>query len=251
MIGTRPPDVGLQTLVAYPILWSNQRRPSRSLRLDRATENDFNVVIDLIKDAARWLQATKDTDQWARPWPDKEARDERVRRGLKGGKTWILWDGGVAAATVTMATAFNPAVWSEPACECDLRQRAVYLHRLITRRSYAGLGLGKQLINWAGSRARREYGAKWTRIDVWSTNRALHAYYLGLGFRPCGTCADPGYPSGALFERPIPKDTVATRLWFTYRPLRRRPRRRNKCLFTWLYGACRPGLSFRAGQVGT
>jgi GNAT superfamily N-acetyltransferase len=221
------------------------------MRLALATENDFNVVIDLIKDAARWLQATKDTDQWARPWPDKEARDERVRKGLKGEKTWIVWDGGVAAATLTMATGFNPAVWSKPKCQCDLRQRAVYLHRLITRRSYAGLGLGKQLIDWAGSRARREYGAKWTRIDVWSTNRALHAYYLGLGFKPCGTCADPGYPSGALFERPIPKDTVTARLWFTYPPLRRRPPRRNKCLFTWLRGACRHELSFRAGQVGT
>ena len=79
----------------------------------------------------------------------------------------------------------------------------MFVHRLITSRKYARLGLGAELIDWAGLRGGREYGAKWIRIDVWSTNTGLHDYYISKGFRPCGTCADPDYPSGALFEKPV------------------------------------------------
>ena len=166
-----------------------------------ATGEHLEAVLSLIEEASAWLRS-KDTDQWARPWPDKEARDARVLRGLQNGKTWIVWDGDTPAATVTLATHANAAVWSKQACECDLSERAVYAHRLITARNYSGWGLGAELLNWAGLRGRR-FGAKWIRIDVWASNPALHDYYLKRGFEPCGTCADPAYPSGALFQKSI------------------------------------------------
>jgi hypothetical protein len=28
------------------------------------------AILDLINSAAKWLQACKNTDQWARPWPN-------------------------------------------------------------------------------------------------------------------------------------------------------------------------------------
>jgi GNAT superfamily N-acetyltransferase len=176
-----------------------------SMRIARAEPSleNFEAVLNLIDDAAAWLR-DKGTSQWAAPWPDEERRNARVRRGLQGGKTWIVWDGDRPAATVTIATRANTAVWSKPACECDLSERAVYVHRLITARSHAGLGLGAELIDWAGLRGRREYGAKWIRIDVWTDNTGLHDYYLGRGFERCGRCADASYPSGALFQKRVP-----------------------------------------------
>jgi GNAT superfamily N-acetyltransferase len=170
------------------------------MRIALATTVNLETVLRLIDEAAAWLR-TKDTDQWAEPWPDREKRDARVLRGLSGGKTWIVWDGPVPAATITLAAKPNPKVWSRPACECDLAERAVYVHRLITARNYSGWGLGAELIDWAGRRARRDYGAEWTRIDVWTSNTALHAYYIKRGFGPCGFCPDPTYPSGALFQK--------------------------------------------------
>jgi GNAT superfamily N-acetyltransferase len=170
------------------------------MQIALATTEDFDTVLGLIDEAAAWLR-TKNTDQWAAPWPDRDARDARVKRGLAGEKTWIVWDGDVAAATVTLTPRLNPKVWSRPACLCDLSERAVYAHRLITARSYKGRGLGAQLIDWAGLGARYRYGAKWIRIDVWSTNAGLHDYYLSTGFEPCGGCEDPGYPSGKLFQK--------------------------------------------------
>lgn len=172
----------------------------RIVRAEPTAEN-LAAVLGLIEDARGWLW-TKNTNQWATPWPSQEARDARVFKGLESGTTWLVWHEETPAATVTVTTRKNPAVWSPPACTCDLSERAVFVHRLITARPYSGQGLGAELIDWAGLRGRRLYGAKWIRIDVWSDNTALHGYYQDKGFRRCGVCADPGYPSGALFEKP-------------------------------------------------
>jgi GNAT superfamily N-acetyltransferase len=175
------------------------------------TPDDLGVVLGLIEDARRWLKA-QGRDQWAEPWPDEKQRNARVLRGLKNKTTVILRQGDAAVATVTMANWHNPKVWVPEACECDLTERAVYLHRLITARKYAGRGLGEMLINWAAERARAKYGAKWVRIDVWTTNTDLHRFYQKLGFEPCGSCPDRLYPSGALFQKPLTKPGRSTPL---------------------------------------
>jgi GNAT superfamily N-acetyltransferase len=173
------------------------------MRIELARTRHLDAILGLIDEASTWLRDYKETDQWATPWPTRKERDNRVLKGLQNGKTWIVWDGDTPAATVTIATAHNPAVWSEPACTCDLTERAVYAHRLITARKYTSWGLGAELIDWAGLRGRRKNRARWIRIDVWTSNTALHGYYMKRGFQPCGTCADPAYPSGALFQKPV------------------------------------------------
>ena len=180
-------------------------RLEKPLKLEFATLDDMDDILGLIDEASRWLR-TKGKDQWAVPWPDREQRDARIRKGLVNRKTVIVRHGDTAVATVTMANLRNPKVWVEGSCTADLTKRAgraVYLHRPITARKYAGHGLGESLINWAEKYARARYGAQWTRIDVWTTNTDLHRYYENLGFKPCGRCPDRRYPSGALFERPI------------------------------------------------
>jgi GNAT superfamily N-acetyltransferase len=173
-----------------------------TMRIERArnTRSNRKAAFRLIDEAGTWLR-TKDTDQWAEPWPNRKARDGRVRRDLADGKTWIVWDGKTPAAMVTIAEQANPCVWS--GCECDLSEPAVYVHRLVTARGYAGCGLGAELIDWAGMRGHRLNGAKWIRIDVWTSNTALHQYYKMARFEPCGYCTDPAYPSGALFQKPV------------------------------------------------
>ena len=212
--GTSPRGRMRSDLQAWPATGGAVIAP---LQIARAGAQHLDTVLGLIKDAKSWLWS-KDTDQWEKPWPDPAARDERVLAGLRNEKTWIVWDGDIgdiAAATVTITTRRNNAVWAKPACTADLAERAVFVHRLITSRKYAGLGLGAELIDWAGLRGCREYGAKWIRIDVWRTNTGLHDYYQSKGFKPCGTCADPDYPSGALFEKPVAGIPVPTHPKFT------------------------------------
>ncbi len=164
--------------------------------LHRATERDHDVIINLIDAAAKWLK-TQNTDQWAQPWPSVEDRSHRILRDLRLGKTWIAWDGSEPAATITADSEGSP-IWPEEM----LRDRAVYVCRLVVSRRHAGRGLGAALLNWAGLRATRRYGARWVRVDVWTTNKALHAYYTRQGFEFCGLSEKiDHYPAAALFQK--------------------------------------------------
>ena len=177
------------------------------MRIACADPSDMLTVIGLIEDARNWLWV-KDKDQWAKPWPDEESRDARVLRGLRAGETWIVWDGITPAATITVTPQRDPDVWSASACTCDLGERAVFVHRLITARKYSNSGLRAELLDWAGLRGHRLHSAKWIRTDVWSTNKALHDFLRWRGFEPCGFCADPQYPSGTLFQKPVSAITM-------------------------------------------
>jgi ribosomal protein S18 acetylase RimI-like enzyme len=163
-----------------------------------ATADDHQAIVELIDLAAGWLR-TKGTDQWARPWPSHKQRDKRIAKSIEAGATWIIWDGSTAVATITMHRDGNSKLWKRK----ERRQPALYAHRLVVNRAYAGRGIGEWLLAWAAQRAARKYRAELTRIDVWTSNTALHAYYRRLGFEFVRRAKDEGYPAGALFQRPI------------------------------------------------
>jgi GNAT superfamily N-acetyltransferase len=182
------------------------------LALRRASEHDLGVIVRLIEDAAAWL-GTKNTDQWARPWPSRTGRDGRILADLRRGRTWIGWDGAAPAATVTVDADENPH-WPE-----RWRQDpAIHVHRLVVDRSYARVGLGAELLNWAGRTGRRDHGAIWIRVNAWTTNRQLHAYYRRQGFSLCGLSVDDSYPSAALFHKPTRHIKATSRGLFIEEP---------------------------------
>jgi GNAT superfamily N-acetyltransferase len=167
------------------------------LTLRCADARDYPAIIGLIEAARRWLR-TKNTDQWLQPWPSEEDRHHRIRAALQEGKTWVAWDGNALVATIT-ADVSDSGVWPEKM----LAEPAVYISRLIVSRRYAGRGVGAWLLDWAGLRARSQYGAQWMRVDVWTTNQALHEYYEQQGFAAWGYCETiPDYPSAKLFQKP-------------------------------------------------
>jgi GNAT superfamily N-acetyltransferase len=165
--------------------------------------DDLHAILGLIDQASGWLR-TRNTDQWATPWPNRSERDERVIRGLMDRRTWIIDDsdkvgrkGYLPAATISCRWDPNPKLWNELAAS----QPAVYVARLIVNRDYKGCGLGEEMLAWVGKWARKQYTAQWIRIDVWTTNTKLHTYYENIGFEQAGRCEEAGYPSAALFER--------------------------------------------------
>jgi GNAT superfamily N-acetyltransferase len=183
------------------------------LTLRRATERDREVIISLIDKAADWLR-TMNTDQWSEPWPSEEDRRHRIMRDLQAGKTWIAWDGDSPVATLTADSRHShqeDQVWPDEA----RREQAVYVCRLVVSRDHAGRGLGAELLDWAGLSGRQTHGAQWVRVDVWTTNEALHAYYRGQGFEFYGYSdkADD-YPSAALFQKPTDRIRIADRVLF-------------------------------------
>jgi ribosomal protein S18 acetylase RimI-like enzyme len=164
-----------------------------------ATMDDLQTIINLVKEAAGWLH-TRGTDQWAKPWPSRTERDNRVRHGLATNSTWLMWDGSTAVATLTAHREGHERLWMPD----ERREPSAYLHRIIVSREYAGRRVGATFIDWAASRAAAEYGARLTRIDVWTSNNALHDYYRRIGFAFLRFVENyDDYPSRALFHRPI------------------------------------------------
>jgi GNAT superfamily N-acetyltransferase len=168
---------------------------------------DFDEVRGLVRQASAWLRASKGTDQWASPWPDRTGQKERILNDLLKGKTWLVWDGTIATATITVDTqepldSNEHQVW--PAHKRP--EPALYVRRVVVSRSYAGLGLGAALLDWAATTARRDHEIALIRIDVWTTNLDLHSYYERQGFTRCAG-RDPrelaNYPAQALFEREV------------------------------------------------
>ena len=166
-----------------------------SLVLRRAGTHDYGAVKSLLEAAARWLR-TKPTDQWEKPWPNEAGRNLRAWAAIQADRTWIAWDGTLAAATITVSPNHH-AIWPEK----NRNDPAVYVRRLVVSRRHSGLGLGAQLLDWAGLRAAREYGARWVRVDVWTTDTQLHDCYRRQGFEFCGFCEQADYPSAALFQK--------------------------------------------------
>lgn len=167
---------------------------------------DLDEVRGLVQEAAAWLR-TKGTDQWANPWPDPVGHQERMLNDLLKGKTWIAWDDSTAAATITVDTEEPLDPYERPLWPAHKGgERALYVRRVVVSRSYGGLGLGAALLDWAAQVAKRDHDAGYIRVDVWTTNADLQAYYTRQRFvRQEGR--DPqelaGYPSQALFERKV------------------------------------------------
>src|SRR5215470_806951 len=55
--------------------------------------DDMPAILRLIGSSAAWLQQYKKTDQWARPWPNRDERDTRVAQGIMDHLTYMVEDG--------------------------------------------------------------------------------------------------------------------------------------------------------------
>jgi len=190
---------------------------TETLHIRHAGADDMSTIIGLINEARRWLPA-KNTDQWATPWPTLAARDARVLRDLKAARTVLVEDDQLAtAATVTCNPTGNRRLWPLD----EQAESAVYIARLIVSRSHAGERIGEALVDWAGACARRSWGAQWIRIDVWTTNAALHGYYEKRGFQYYDTRKFSNgeyYPSAALFQKPTAEIDEESLSRFTWTP---------------------------------
>ena len=163
--------------------------------VEQATIGDLPVILAMRQEASDWL-AEKGIRQWAVAWPNPEAQSERILSSIRAGETWMVrTDDGENAATVALDSFSDPQLWTPD----EQAEPAMYLHRLIVRRKYSGLG--DDVIDWACTRA-GQLGNHWVRIDVWTDNVGLHRYYENRGFKHVRTLDLAHYPSGALFQRP-------------------------------------------------
>lgn len=147
-----------------------------------ASAPDLPRLLQFRADAAAWL-TERGLDQWALPFPA-----EHIARSIERGEVFMVKPDAAAetAATITVDTDADPLLWTEG----ERAEPALYVHKLTVDRGFSGVGLGRNLLDWAGDRAFR-YGAKWLRLDAWTTNERLQRYYLNEGFKHVRTVHDP------------------------------------------------------------
>jgi GNAT superfamily N-acetyltransferase len=167
------------------------------LHVRPGTTRDMRTILGFIEEASQWLPE-KGTDQWSSPWPDRDGRDHRIRRGLEARRTWMVEDDGIPVATISCRPDANPELWTR----AEQLVPAVYVSRLIVKRDRAGDDIGRELLDWAGFWAAAQYRAELVRIDVWTTNAALQNYYEKRGFWRVRFAENVEYPSAALWQKP-------------------------------------------------
>ncbi len=167
------------------------------LHVRLGTTRDMQTILGFIEEASQWLP-DKGTDQWSSPWPDRDGRDHRIRRGLESHRTWMVEDDGTPVGTISCRPDGNAELWTQ----AERLVPAVYVSRLIVRRGRAGEDIGRELLDWAGVWAAAQYRAELIRIDVWTTNAALQNYYEKRGFWRVRFAENVEYPSAALLQKP-------------------------------------------------
>ncbi|WP_433890712.1 GNAT family N-acetyltransferase [Streptomyces sp. CA-111067] len=137
-----------------------------------ARPDDLATLLAFREEAAGWLTELG-SDQWSRPYPA-----DRLMATIQAGTVFMVRDGDRTAATITLTSVPEQGLWTDE----ELSEPSVLVNKLTVARTHAGQNLGGQLLDWAGDRAYRA-GAKWLRLDAWTTNEALQRYYLGQGFK--------------------------------------------------------------------
>lgn len=165
------------------------------LKIRQARLDDVLRILELRHKAADWLE-TLGSDQWSDAGIGDTEFVRRVQMSIEHGETWVAEIDHKVIGTIAVDHWSDPGLWSP-----DELSESMIIHRMIIDREYAGRGIGKDLLDQAESVAAKQ-GAKWLRLDAWTTNGGLHAYYEKAGFRYVRT-GPKTLPSAVLFERPV------------------------------------------------
>lgn len=136
-----------------------------------------------------------------------------IASSLERGETYLSCINNEVVGTTTLQES-DPLIWG------DVPDEAFYVHRLAIRRTYAGRGLGLQLLCWA-EEAARAVGKRYLRLDCWAGNDALRRYYESAGFSDRGEQFAGGFHC-RLFDKAVsscsspnqttsPKPTILTK----------------------------------------
>jgi ribosomal protein S18 acetylase RimI-like enzyme len=151
-----------------------------------AEPRDLGRYLDLLEGVAAWLDA-----RGIRQWPRGTFRQSAdfYAASIARQEVRLALAGDELVGTLRLLLR-EPIVWPEVA-----HDDGVYVYNLAVRRGWAGRGLGRHLLDWAGERA-RSLGRTHVRLDCMRDNRFLRDYYTQAGFEERGEIE-------AMFPAPV------------------------------------------------
>jgi GNAT superfamily N-acetyltransferase len=140
-----------------------------------ASERDADFAADIWREVSTWLM------QVGKPlWAPDEFSSDGARRLARFGELVIGWRNSVAISCMTLQRA-DPIFWPG-----ESEGAALYVHKLAVRRSFAGSGLPRAMLDWAALRA-SNLAVPAIRLDC-DPRPQLIKLYSACGF----TRVDPG-----------------------------------------------------------
>ena len=139
-----------------------------TIRQARAT--DAGIVQDMLEEAATWVDALGVV-----MWEEGELTAGRVDNEIADGLFFIA-DVDNDPAGVVRFQLEDRLFWPELT-----QDDSAFIHRLVVRRRYKGLGVSTALMEWAISRA-RTMGKRYLRLDTDASRPKLRRLYEGFGF---------------------------------------------------------------------
>lgn len=145
-------------------------------------------MLSILEECSEWL-LSKGINQWIPADFSRELLAGRIARG----ELFLARLEGEAAGTLTLQS--HDDLWA------GFPGEALYVHSLAVARRYAGMDLGRHLLGWAEEHAAAS-GRSYLRLDCWSGNRVLRAYYLKAGFVHRGDVEEREW-AASLFEKEL------------------------------------------------
>jgi GNAT superfamily N-acetyltransferase len=169
-----------------------------ALRVRQAGGEDCAVVVQILEEAARWLERRGQI-----LWRDAELQPERIATEVRRGLYFLAEASGSAAGTIRFQLE-DPEFWPDVP-----RDEAAYVHRLAVRRSAAGGAVSRALLRWAVEHT-RALGRSFLRLDCEAARLRLRVLYEEFGFRHHSD-RQVGPYFVARYEYPIAGQSVARR----------------------------------------
>ena len=129
------------------------------------------IVEEMLLEAARWVDALGVV-----MWEEGELDSTRIAREVSEGQFVIAFVDGVAAGTIRFQLV-DRQFWPDL-----VGDDSAFVHRLVVRRAFKGLGISQALLDWAVTHA-RSIGKRYLRLDCDAERTKLRELYERFGFR--------------------------------------------------------------------
>jgi GNAT superfamily N-acetyltransferase len=132
------------------------------------------------------------SEQWGAEPPSSEpVFVARVSSWIRDGEATVAVDSNGDVHGYAITGSFPPP-YMDPIVAKRAVEDAYYVYTVASRMRPESRGAGRSLIMWAVEQA-RALGVTYLRLDCWSENAPLRAYYENLGFEESDSYADDGW----------------------------------------------------------
>lgn len=157
--------------------------------IKQADENDILAIEEILLDALIWMKKNGLQNQWN----EDSIRWNSLSKDYQISDFYINYQNGVSVACIAI-TDLDPKYWPQIP-----QGKSLYIHKLAVKREFAGIGISKELINFAKILSLKN-GIDSLRLDCNLQRNKLRMLYESEGFIYAGRKNSGNNYDMALYE---------------------------------------------------